>query len=586
MLSIPRIQRLLLVLAALVLSALAMAPAAVADDAPPAGADAPLASPREAMFTFLEAQGRLSRGQGDVDAALARVRATFDLPADASDEQVAAQGHTLLAVLDRLGTVDPERLPDAEQVRDEQLRRHVYFPTHEHGWVWDRLAERGTHPQGSIVLAAPEPAGPWRFSARTLAELDLLAESLQPLPPIHDPATAIDDLAGPLGATFEQTSLVQWLILLGFIFVGVAGGRIASGLLRRAGARLHQRGWDARALAFDDAASPASLAVLSLGLTLGLQFIHIEDALQGHVDNVLTFLFILALGWLIFNLVDIVDLALRRAIEHRGGAAAMVVPLLRKTLRIFVVIMFSFVVAENVFDLNVTAWLAGLGIAGLAVSLAAQDSIKNLFGSLTVFFDKPFAVGDWIIFDGQLGGVEEIGFRSTKIRLLNGHLFTVPNMKFIDSNVENLSARPSIRRTMNVTITYDTPPEKIEQAVQIVKDVLTDDAIVAEGRFDMDKQPPRVAFNELNSDSLNIQAIYWYQLARDPDRGFFTFMEHAQMVNLAIFRRFAEAGIDFAFPTQTLHLAGDPKRELAIRMLESAADDANGQASAAKSDAS
>lgn len=115
-----------------------------------------------------------------------------------------------------------------------------------------------------------------------------------------------------------------------------------------------------------------------------------------------------------------------------------------------------------------------LGIAGLAVSLAAQDSIKNLFGSVTIFIDNPFSVGDRIVFSGTDGFVEEIGFRSTRIRTLTGHLVTVPNMKFIDEAVENITARPYIRRTMNMTITYDTPPDKIEQAVQIIRDLLAE----------------------------------------------------------------------------------------------------------------
>ncbi|MEX0887342.1 MAG: mechanosensitive ion channel domain-containing protein [Phycisphaeraceae bacterium] len=542
----------------------------------PSDVDAGLASPRATMFTFLEAQGRVSRGQGDVEAALAQVRATLDWPADADDEAVRELGQALLDVLDRLGTVEARGLPDAPAVREEAVRRFTYFPTQQHAWVWERLGA-GQAPEGRIVLEATEPAGPWRFSRETVAALGALRESMSALPPIHVADGEESELTGLLGPTFEQTTYWGWGALLVGIFLGVVAGKIASSLLRRASQRLQQRGWDARGLAFDDAAGPVSLAFVSLGLAIGLQFLHLEEEMQAFVHSIIAFLYLLALGWLIYNLVDIIDLGLRRAIEQRGQVAAMVVPMVRKTLRIFVVVMFSLVVAQNVFGLNITGWLAGLGIAGLAVSLAAQDSIKNLFGSLTVFFDKPFGVGDWILFDGQLGGVEEIGFRSTKIRLLNGHLYTVPNMKFIDSNVENMSARPSIRREMNVTITYDTPPEKIEQAVDIVREVLNDEEVVAEGRFDLTKAPPRVAFSELNSDSLNIKAFYWYQLARDPDRGYYSFLEHAQRVNLLLFRRFGEADIDFAFPTQTLHLAGDPNRELAVRMLQNAPADGDGE---------
>jgi MscS family membrane protein len=261
----------------------------------------------------------------------------------------------------------------------------------------------------------------------------------------------------------------------------------------------------------------------------------------------------------------VIDVTLSRLAEKTESKLDdMIVPMVRKTLRIFLVIVFTIVMLQNVFNLNITGFLASLGIAGLAVSLAAQDSVKNLFGSLTVFFDKPFMVGDYISFVGNTGTVEEIGFRSTRIRLRSGHLVSVPNMKFIDNDVENITARPYIRREMNVTITYDTPPDNIEKAVDILHDVLNDPQVVEQGKFDMEDFPPRLAFNELNADSLNIRAYYWYQMAGDPDRGFFSYLTHSQIVNMKLFRAYGEAGIEFAFPTQTLYLAGDPARKLSV----------------------
>ena len=144
----------------------------------------------------------------------------------------------------------------------------------------------------------------------------------------------------------------------------------------------------------------------------------------------ISFLLILSLGLYLFNLVDVLDAAMRRLAEKTESKVDdQIVPLVRKTLRIFLVIVFTLIVAQNVLGLDITGWLAGLGIAGLAVSLAAQDSVKNLFGSVTIFFDNPFAVGDMIVFDGHRGTVEEIGFRSPRLRLLSGHVVTVPNKK-------------------------------------------------------------------------------------------------------------------------------------------------------------
>lgn len=541
-----------------------------------------LSSPRATMFTFLAAMNRVHDGYEDAwPAALATMAAPEDA-SPTSDARQREQAEALVAVLDRLGEVRPGDLPTAEELAiaaaagRTPIRRFLYFPRTQHAWVWTELQQatsgQVTAPRGRIELAIVESGERkvWRFTAETVAGAPELYESMRALPPRY--TAPRDEAAGELfellGPTFHRTPWWGWGALLAGIFVGLLVGKIAQTALRRVGDDLLRRAWDIRARALHDAASPASLALLTVGLHVGLWFVVKTEDVAAFTGRIISFLFIVAVGWLLYNLVDVIDVALRRAADRTNNKLDnMVVPLIRKTLRIFLVVIFTFVVAENVFGLDLTAWLAGLGIAGLAVSLSAQDSIKNLFGSLTIFFDKPFAIGDFITFDDETGVVEEIGFRSTRLRLLSGHLVTVPNMKFIDNKIENISARPYIRREMNVTITYDTPPDKIEQAVRILRDILHSEEVVREGRFDMEKQPPRISFNEFNADSLNIRAYYWYQLVRDPDRGFFTFIAHSQMVNMKLFAAYGEAGIDFAFPTQTLYLAGDPARQLAVKVI-------------------
>jgi len=162
--------------------------------------------------------------------------------------------------------------------------------------------------------------------------------------------------------------------------------------------------------------------------------------------------------------------------------------------------------------------------------------------------DKPFEVGDRVVVAGHDGPVEGVGFRSSKIRTLDGHLVTVPNSEIVNASVQNIGKRPYIRRLANITITYDTPPEKVERAIAIVKDVLQDH----EG-MNTDF-PPRVFFNDFNDCSLNILMIYWYH---PPD--YWKYQEFSQGVNMAILKRFNAEGIEFAFPTQTIYLANDDK---------------------------
>ncbi|TVS09938.1 MAG: mechanosensitive ion channel family protein [Gammaproteobacteria bacterium] len=387
---------------------------------------------------------------------------------------------------------------------------------------------------------------------------------------------ALTMLGTVLGTVFEQTPLWGWGALFLGILGGLAVGKIASSVLNGIGKRLTDQGLRMRGILFEAPASPSSLLCLSLGIQLGLLSIVMPPEVAAFAQNLLKFLLLLSFGWIAFNLVDLIDIAIMRRVEESNSKlAAQLAPLIRKTFRIFVVIVFFLFIAQNVFGVNISAWLAGLGIAGLAISLASQDSVRNLFGSITVMLDKPFAVGDRISFSGIDGFVEEIGLRSSRIRTFTGHIVTIPNMRFIDGTVENISARPFLRRTLDVTITYDTPPEKVEEAVQIIKDILAAEDMAAP--FQLDKRPPRIYFNDFNSASLNIAVSYWYFLSEELGHDWWGFLAHGETFNHRLLRAFNEAGIEFAFPTQTLYLAGDPARELNVRARIDPSTDASGQ---------
>ena len=213
--------------------------------------------------------------------------------------------------------------------------------------------------------------------------------------------------------------------------------------------------------------------------------------------------------------------------------------------------------------------LASLGIGGLAVALAVRPTLENVIGSFMIFIDKPFRVGQRVNVMGQNGTIESIGLRSTKIRLLTGTLTSIPNKKLVDVEVENIGRRNHIRRNFNVNITYDTPPEKIVRAIDIIKEILSvpdseagnqsADAPHPNTAINYDEYPPRVYFNDMLADSLNIVVFYWYHPGE-----YWGFLEHSNWVNLQIIEQFNKEGIDFAFPTQTLHLAGDEKRPLTV----------------------
>ena len=387
----------------------------------------------------------------------------------------------------------------------------------------------------------------------------------------HPDARKTSSMFGNLrfGRLMTDNEWYNWAGLLGAIFLGLLAGKICASLLTRFAARLSLRGWIVRSHVFKDLVGPAKLALLALGLTLGLGGLAgISAPLQLFVGRMLLLLYSLAVFWYAFNLVSVVEVVLTRITAKTPSTLdEQLVPLTRKALRVFLVVLGAMFIVDNVFKQDIGTWLAGLGIAGLAVSLAAQDSLKNLFGSLTILFDQPFQLGERIAFGGHDGVVEEIGFRSTKVRTATGHLVTIPNSNIVNDPVENIARRPSIRRTMNVTITYDTPREKIEQAVRILRDILEEDGIrepihqVINGS----EAPPRVYFNDFNAESLNIIVYYWFTPTE-----WWDFLEFNNDFNMELLRRFNEEGIEFAFPTQTLYLKSDGslQADLAIQQAQ------------------
>ena len=219
--------------------------------------------------------------------------------------------------------------------------------------------------------------------------------------------------------------------------------------------------------------------------------------------------------------------------------------LLRLTARIAGILLGLVIIfyGANQIGIPLVGVLAGVGVGGLAIALAAQDSLKNLLGSLMIFMDQPYKPGERIVVENHDGFVEHIGLRSTKIQMLDGALTSIPNERMASLDIENIGRRRYIRRQTNITITYATPPDKIEQALDIIKEILHDHEGMRE------ELPPRVFFNEFNPDSLNIQMTYWYH----PPRRWKS-LAFDERVNLEIVRRFAAEGIEFAFPTSTSYV--------------------------------
>jgi MscS family membrane protein len=268
-------------------------------------------------------------------------------------------------------------------------------------------------------------------------------------------------------------------------------------------------------------------------------------------DPVLPFV----LTWTAVRLVDLIVFWWGERLR-RGGREDAIVLLrpARTAIRVTIITTALLFWLDNM-GLKVSTLLAGLGVGGLAVALAAQDTLKNLLGSVMILLDKPYKVGQRIVAKGHDGIVEEIGLRSTRIRLLTGHQTTIPNDEMAKIDVENIGQRPHIRRLANIGITYDTPPEKIEKAVEIILKIL-------DNHEGMDTElPPRAYFNEYGPYSLNILVLYWYHPA-----DYWGYMKFTQWVNLEIAREFQKEDIKFAFPTTTTYLSQDDGQPLHVNL--------------------
>lgn len=260
---------------------------------------------------------------------------------------------------------------------------------------------------------------------------------------------------------------------------------------------------------------------------------------------------VVAVTWAACRLVDLGHIWWTNRLQQVGQDST--VPLLeqaRAFLKIVIVAMALLVWLDNL-GYNVGTLLAGLGVGGFAFALAAQDTLKNLMGNLIILLDKPYQIGERIVVKGHDGVVEEIGLRSTKLRLLSGHQATLPNEQMATTDIENIGRRPHIKRLNNIAIRYDTPPEKVEKAVDIVTGLLANH----EG---MDPElPPKVYFSEYNRDSLNIMMLYWYH---PPD--YWALLALNQRINIQIMRKFEKEGIRFALPSTTAYLTQDDERPL------------------------
>lgn len=251
--------------------------------------------------------------------------------------------------------------------------------------------------------------------------------------------------------------------------------------------------------------------------------------------------------WGLLRVIEVFNSHFKGMADRTSGAFDnLLIDLLRRVVKVSIWIIALLFIAQNIFSLNVSAMLAGAGVAGLAIAFAAQNTIANIFGAVTLILDKAFAIGDRITIGDKDGVVEGIGLRSTRVRALDGTLWTIPNREMADGSIRNLSRRPNFKYSFEIGLVYNTPEEKMRRAVSLLHEIL-------DGRscFDMEKLPPRIYFSDFKDWSLNITVIVWFQTV-----DYFEMMAEREKLNVEILKRFNIEGLEFAFPSTTNYLAG------------------------------
>jgi MscS family membrane protein len=333
-------------------------------------------------------------------------------------------------------------------------------------------------------------------------------------------------------------------VFAGIIVLALILGGLARFVLKKVAQRSIIHDNPLRATTIYAVSRSATFALITLGYMIGVPVLQAGEEIENILLTGSEVLVALAVGLVLYHLIEVPITWFDNKMEKDNKEMnKMFLPIIRKTLRVVLIILILVQLFQILSDKTITSIIAGLGIGGLAVALAAQDTLKHFFGSVVLVGDKSFDIGDRIVIDGFDGPVESVDLRSTRIRTLEGHLVTIPNGELANKTIQNIGKRPYIRRLANITITYDTSPGKVREAKQILEDILKDH----EG---MDPEfPPKVYFSEFNADSLNLIMLYWYH---PPD--YWKYMDFTEKVNLEIFEQFNDAGIEFAFPTQTINL--------------------------------
>lgn len=340
-----------------------------------------------------------------------------------------------------------------------------------------------------------------------------------------------------LGNTIEDWGIALAIILGAFIATKIAYWIIANvvkKLTKKTKTNLDD-------VLIETLEKPIIYSILILGYWIAIHYVDLSNnpGILSFLEGVAGIAIIITLTSIVSRVFDalVTEIVLPYVEKTEGGADNYMLPIIRKVTK-SIIWVFGIIIGLDNIGFDITAMIAGLGIGGLALALAAQDSVKNIFAGIMIFLDKPFKMQDRIQIEGFDGIVEEVGLRSTRVRTLDGRIVTIPNSTFTDNSVVNVTSQPALKITLNLGLTYDTSEEDMQKGVDILREIVADNSEILE-------QDCAVGFKDFGDFSLGILFLYYIK----PEAHW---LDSQNTISKDVLKRFNAAGLDFAFPTQTL----------------------------------
>ncbi|WP_373049203.1 mechanosensitive ion channel family protein [Vulgatibacter sp.] len=395
------------------------------------------------------------------------------------------------------------------------------------------------HPKLPTLYVEKQADGMWRWPRPVLDRVDAL--HLETYSGVAE--GFIDSMPRSLRGAVFGVELWQYLALVGLVFVGLLLRKVIQVVVANRIQRLVGRFGQAWASKFVGALdSPGATLVMAGVISVAYPSLHLPIKAALVVQVAVRVLAVISVVWAAYRLVDVFSEGLaHRAAQTDSKLDDQLVPLVRRSMKVATVILGALFVLQNL-DVDVGSLLAGLGIGGLAFALAAKDTLANFFGSVMIFADRPFQIGDWVVLDGGTEGiVEEVGFRSTRIRTFYNSLVTVPNSKIADAKVDNYGARRYRRTNVTLGLTYDTTPEQMQAFVEGVRAILRANPHTRKDYYE-------VHFSGFGAHSLDVMLYFFFEVASWTEE-----LRERHNVYLEVLRLAKNLGVQFAFPTWTVH---------------------------------